>query len=281
MVQAYSDGNNLAQPNLYSFVTLIDSLVHSKTKRAAEKAESVLLEMYEEYKDGNLEAKPNAKLVSMVVECWQKSGENDAGARAEALLNWLIEIYESDNDEELMPNEFTFTSTISAWAKTRKFGKAGRARAVLVKMIEMHESGVIKAKPNTHAYTAVINSCAYCENDLLEKRDSLHIAVKTYKEMMASENAQPNQVTFATVLTALRNLMPADDKRAAAAKTVFQHCIDAGLVTDLVLRRLQSTLNGDQLVGVVGSDVISSDGTVSIANLPRRWSKNTFSERRR
>ena len=280
MVQVYNDGNTLARPNLFSFVTLIDSLVRSKTKGAAEKAESVLLDMYEEYKDGNVDVKPNTKLVSMVIECWQKSGENDAGARAEALLNWLVEIYQIEKDIELMPNEFTFTSTISAWAKTRKFGKASRARSVLSRMIEMHENGAITAKPNTYAYTAVINSCAYCENDLLEKRDALQIAVKTYKEMMASEHARPNQVTFATLLTALRNLMPADQKRAAAAKTVFQHCVDAGLVTDLVLRRLKSTLNADQLAEVVGSSASSCDGALSTTSLPCTWSENAFSERR-
>ncbi|CAJ1941407.1 unnamed protein product [Cylindrotheca closterium] len=280
MVQAYNDGNTLAQPNLFSFVTLIDSLVRSKTKRAAEKAESVLFEMYEDYKDGNLDAKPNAKLVSIVIECWQKSRENDSGERAEALLNWLIDINEVENDEELMPNEFTFTSTISAWGKTRKFGKAARARSILSKMIKMHQNGVIKAKPNVHAYTAVINSCAYCENDLLEKRDALQIAVKTYKELVASEHAKPNQVTFATLLTALRNLMPAGEKRAAAAKTVFQHCADAGLVTELVLKRLQSTLSADQLVDIVGGNAISSHGTVNTANLPESWTKNTVYERR-
>ena len=37
-------------------------------------------------------------------------------------------------------------------------------------MIKLHESGIISASPNIFSYTAVINSCAFCENDELEKR---------------------------------------------------------------------------------------------------------------
>jgi hypothetical protein len=164
---------------------------------------------------------------------------------------------------------------ISAWAKTRKFGKAARARAILVKMIKMHKSGLIAATPNVHSYTAVINSCAYCENDALEKRDALQIAVKTYKELIHLGYEGPNQVTFCTVIVAIRNLMPASEKRAAAIKTIFRTCAENGQVADNVLQRLKSTMDVDQLKELVGNDAVSANGDVDIEKIPNEWKKNT------
>ena len=141
----------------------------------------------------------------------------------------------------------------------------------------MHESGAIPATPNTHCYTAVINGCAYCENDELERRDALQIAIKTYKELTDSKYGKPNHVTFSTVITALRNLTPASEKRAAAVSTVFKQCADAGEVSEFVLRRLQSALNLDQLREVVGNDAVSADGSIDINQIPSQWRRNTNS----
>jgi len=274
MVSSYEAGNEEARPNLFSLVTLINSITKSGRKGAAERAENILFEMYEEFKNGKIGVKPDTQLVSSVIDCWQKSGDRDAGERAEALLNWLIHIYEETGDEELRPNQFSFTSAIAAWAKTRKFGKAIRARAILSRMLKMHKSGAITATPNTHCYTAVINSCAYCENDALEKRGALQIAVETYKELLNSDYGRPNQVTFSTVITALRNLSPVSEKRAEAIQNVFRRCAQDGQVAEFVLLRLQSALNADQLREVVGDAALSSDGSVDIDQIPDEWKRN-------
>jgi len=50
----------------------------------------------------------------------------------------------------------------------------------------------------------------------------LQHAIQTYKEMLKDENVEPNHITFSTFLTALRNLLPNDDKRTAAVHEVFK-----------------------------------------------------------
>jgi hypothetical protein len=110
MKSMYESGNEEARPNLFSFVTLINSIVRSGAPGSAEKAETILFEMYGQYKAVPTDVKPNTKLVTSVIDCWQKSGHRDAGDRAEELLNWLIEVYENEGDESLRPNEFSFTS---------------------------------------------------------------------------------------------------------------------------------------------------------------------------
>lgn len=106
----YESGNKEASPNLFSFVTLINAIVKSGQPGAAERAQKLVFEMYDQYRQGNRNAKPNTQLVTAVIDCWQKSGDRDAGEKAEALLNWLIDLYEKEQDESLRPNEFTFTS---------------------------------------------------------------------------------------------------------------------------------------------------------------------------
>lgn len=274
MTSMFESGNEAAKPNFISYVTLVDCIVKSGEVGAAERAEGVVRNMHEAYKLGESDAKPNAQLVSTVINCWSKSGENNAGERAEILLNWLFQIYEEDKDPELIPTAYPFTSAITAWAKSRKFGKALRAEAILNKMKSLFNSGVIKSPPNIYCYTAVINACAYTERDSIEKRDALQVFVKTYKGMINEEDVVPNNVAFATVLTALRNLLPADEKRAAAVKTVFEKCIEMGMCDLLVARRLQLILNIEQLKGLVGEEKIDKSGVINMALLPAEWTLN-------
>lgn len=277
MKMMFKSGNKAAQPNFVSYVTLVDCIVKSGEVGAAERAEKVVKNMYQTYTLGESSFKPNAQLVSTVIDCWSKSGDNNAGERAEMLLNWLFEIYEEDKDPKLMPSAYPFTSSITAWAKSRKFGKAARAKAILDKMKVLFTSGVIKSPPNIYCYTAVINACAYTERDSIEQRDALQVFVTTYKEMINEEDVVPNNVTFFTVLTALRTLLPADEKRADAVGTVFKKCVELGMCNPSVTKRLQSVLTTKQLKDLVGGEKVNESGIVNNTLIPMEWTRNVKS----
>lgn len=141
-------------------------------------------------------------------------------------------------------------------------------------MVDLHKSGTIATGPNSHCYTAVINACAYCENDNLEKKKALQITVNTYKEMLESDYDSPNQVTFSTTITAFRNLMPQCEKRDAVIGVIFRKCASAGHVEEFVIRRLQSTLNTERLRELIGGDAVGDDGRVDMDQLPSEWKRN-------
>jgi len=140
-------------------------------------------------------------------------------------------------------------------------------------MIELKGDGTISASPNTHCYTAVINSCAYCERDSLEKRQALRIAIETYKELLVRIPDGANQVTFSTLVTAFRNLLPPDETRAAAIETIFKKCADDGHVSDRFLRQVQSSLSEDQLHKLIGVELLS-EGRVDVEQIPSTWRRN-------
>ena len=142
----------------------------------------------------------------------------------------------------------------------------------------LYSSGVIKSPPNIYCYTAVINACAYTERDSIEQRDALQVFVATYKEMINHEDAVPNNVTFFTALTALRTLLPPNDKRADAVATVFKKCIELGMCHPSVTRRLQSVLNTKQLKELVGDHRVNESGVVDNELIPTEWARNVLSE---
>lgn len=272
------NGNTAAAPNLFSYVTLINTYVRTGNAYGTQKAEDTLLELYEKFKGGRTDLKPNSQIISAVIDCWQKSGLREAGEKAESLLDWALGRYEEDQDQGMAPNEYAFASTISAWGRSRKFDKALRAREVLNRMIDLYESGRLHARPNTHCFTAVINSCAYCENDEVEKNAALRIAISTYKDLCASEYGPPNEVTFSSLLTALRNLLPVSKERTSAALNVFRSAAKEGLVDNIVVKRLQSLVPKDNLRELFPSDIMSIDGDLRV---PTEWKRNVPSSAKR
>jgi hypothetical protein len=136
---------------------------------------------------------------------------------------------------------------IAAWARSRSLGKAAHARRLLDRMIELHESSVICAAPNTVVYTAVINACAYCENDDTDRSAALRIAIRTFKDLEKSSYGRPNHVTYANLLTALRNLLPPCPKRSAAIQDIFQSAVQNGCMDEIVLQRVQCKYSRESL----------------------------------
>lgn len=187
------------------------------------------------------------------------------------MSSWLLPLLTMVFDVVLLVR----ISAIAAWSKSRGFGKFIKAYNVLQRMKDLYEAGTLSAAPNTHCFTAVINSCAYCENDALEKRDALKVALATYKELERTPDyGRPNQVTYATILTALRNLLPPSDGRTAAAVSIFTRCCATGQMDKSVIQRLHSILTTDEFKCVFPDSLIAPDGSIDMQKLPAEWHRN-------
>lgn len=136
----------------------------------------------------------------------------------------------------------------------------------------MYKAGSLDSPPNSFCYTAVINACAYAEDETLEKRDSLKIFVETYKEFFNSD-VKPNHVTFSASLTAIRRLLPPGQQQYATVKTIFKSCTETGFLDQQVLKGLISVLPKDALKDLLGAETFK-DGKVDYALLPEKWKQN-------
>ena len=146
-------------------------------------------------------------------------------------------------------------------------------------MTALNEAGAIRSRPNDYCYTAVINACACCENDSLEKRDALKTFVATYKNITDSnrEDLRPNQITFSCAIAAVRKLLAPSQERAAAVKAVFKKCTDEGMCDIHVLRRLRSTLEKNEWKEVVGDEIAFTDAYFDPSQIPNEWKRNVKS----
>lgn len=229
----------------------------------------------------------NAQVVTSVLDSWQKSGHYQSGIKAQALVEWMVQEFEKTGNEAMRPNAYTFSSAIAAWARSRSFDKAAKAQALLKWMHQLHQQGVVQEPANVFVYTAVLNSCAYVEKDPAQQKQALDIAIATYKDMQAQQMAAtPTHVSYAAMLTALRNLVPVGaPQRLAAMTAVFRDAAAAGQVCDLVLHRLQTSVSSAELRAILqvsdGNDnnnisdsALSDETPVTLQDLPHYWTRN-------
>ena len=179
----------------------------------------------------------------------------------------------------MRPSKVSYTAGINSWAKSKAFEKARKARETLDRMIEAYKNGNAEAKPNVNAFTAVINACAFTQGDILEKKDALQIATKTYKELYASDYGEPNQFTFATFLRVCANIIPPGEQRVSSMKSVLQQAANQGKVDDLVLKVLQKSLSADDLGSILPCEVTNK--MLTRKDLPAEWTCNLDAGRRR
>ena len=142
-------------------------------------------------------------------------------------------------------------------------------------MKALHKDNTISAPPNTHCYTAVINSCAYSIGDAAEKRQALEICLAAYKELERTpEHGKPNHVTYATTLAALTNLLPPSESRSAAVASVFKRCQETGQVDGLVIKRLQGALTNEEMSALCPQSLVMASGRIDTASIPLEWRQN-------
>jgi hypothetical protein len=147
---------------------------------------------------------------------------------------------------------------------------------LLDKMTSMYESGRIHARPNDYCYTSVINACAHCENDTLEKRDALKVFVDAYKFMISSSepSLRPNCVTFSCAIGALRRLLPHSEERTAAVKKVFARCLEEGMCDHRVLTRLRTAVDEQIWEELVGAEISTTKREIEFCDVPVQWGRN-------
>jgi hypothetical protein len=186
----------------------------------------------------------------------------------------MWDMYKSGN-EKVKPDETSYAIVINAIAKSEKEGKAQRALRTLRRMEKLHQAGELSARPNRFVYTAVLQSCAL-RADLTDrdKRKALDTAIFTLEELMVSQYASPNHVTYGTFFKACASLLPEDDEvRRNIILPVFTQACNHGQVDRTVLKNLRiatsPALYEEILAGVVpkGSRIIEKD-------LPRSWRRN-------
>lgn len=190
------------QPNVVTFVAVINAWARSRRPDAAERAEAILQWMLQlsslppttdrvttQSMTANDEVdltdflfiKPNSIAFNAAITAWIRSPAKDSHNQAERLMNQLWDLYlASDRDPELKPNARTFNLVINAIARSRQPRCGDRAAALLQRMEDLYTAGDDELEPEAQTFGAIINAYA---NDSANDPKSTDKAAQILQQM--------------------------------------------------------------------------------------------------
>ena len=288
-------------PNVKHYSSVLKA--HAKTKSAggAKKALALLSEMEQRFYDASVVddddedggcdtdyhidqkyvAKPDLICYSIVIDSFANSRLPEASSVAYRLLN-ALETKREAGDDSMKANDRVYTAVILSLVHSpflddgesdKRINNSQRAWSILERMQKND------VKPNAFTYNYIIN-CAAENNDAEDQKISFEIALRAFQALRSSEVDRPDSFTFAFMIKACNNLIPAGSLRTKIILQTFNECCKAGYVNDTILNRLWQGVTREEFYHIVQEkpkrDVAyHPKSPIQVANLPSAWSKNS------
>jgi hypothetical protein len=211
------------QPNVVSFVAVINAWSRSQRSDAAERAEAILQWMVrlaglsgiiqgnntetlglpehgaldEVDLAGVLLIKPNSIAFNAAITAWVRSSAKDSHVHAERLMDQLWDLYvASGNDPELKPTARTFNLVINSVARSREPECGDRAAVLLRRMEDLYVAGDEDMQPEPQTFGAIINAYANCANDPQATDKAAQILQQMNSMHQLGYNTKPNTFVY-------------------------------------------------------------------------------------
>ena len=196
-----STGDEDVKPNSISYNSVINAWAKTGTFLGAQNAMKLL---------STMESEGIADVISYnaAIHAWSRCESNESGTMAEEILRRMQRRC-SDADEIvsaiIKPNIRTFSSVIDAWSRCPQPFAAQRSQSILEEVEALYEkTGDTRVKPNTVAYSTVINAHAR-SRDMTNKASAALKVLKRMTHLFQSgknDQAKPTIVTYNSVLNA-------------------------------------------------------------------------------
>lgn len=280
MFRLASDGENVdVLPDSDSFDIVLQLWSRSGLPDAPEKTEKLLMAMERLYLATNLErVRPRTTSFNAALSAWCKSTEAGSITRATDILEFMerqeasygapdeasytmvvsallksraprmaqkAEVFlrnaEQVCEEDESPDALLYNTVIGCWARSNKSGAYRKARSILDRQISLYENGCRKCKPDVYGFTSVIASCAMEPGAMKERSKAFHVALAAFQQL--SRYDKKSHVTYGTMLKACARLLPDNEYlRNKWTKKIFRQSVKDGLVSDMVISRMQSAV---------------------------------------
>ena len=163
---------------------------------------------------------PQPDLVSYntLLDAWSKSTDPHAADRAAQILQNMLTTANNNDDHEIQPDKFSYTSIILAYARSNQPIKAEEILNQLISnqqctpdvfvynaILEAHVSNPERAtellnemkEPNLISYNTVLKAWA--------KQGNIDMAEKIFDQIVAAPHIEPDIVTFTKLLNAMKD----------------------------------------------------------------------------
>lgn len=194
------------RPDTISFNTVLHAYRYNP-----QRARLLLNHMEKLHEAGNEHVEPDVYSYTSVIQAWacsSSSSSRKSKAASAFQAKQLLEKMERicHDQQQVTPNIVSYTCVMSALSKSKERGAAQEAHNVLERMLERYRAGDENLKPDTIAFSTVIQAWANDDDsphaaqralDLLEQMKFL-----SQKENL---NVAPNALTYTSVIRALGN----------------------------------------------------------------------------
>lgn len=217
----------------------------------------------------------NREVMNSVLHAWSSSGDDDAGRRADAHLNEMEPL-------GISPDTRSYELVLSAWSKSSSVDKARRSLEVFRRMEDDVRKGSRFVSLDDHAYSLVINACAFSNQNKESELEAFDIALELFNELLDSKTLCPSSLTFGWFIQACGRLGVSDDVKKFHIKRSFQKCCEFGLVNDFVIQRLKGASNDlfECFVGTGKRSQTRGKKKRQMSNFPRHRKRNSLKKRK-
>lgn len=222
-------------PDEISYSSVINSYAKQSASdsRAADKAEQLLLRMYQEHKlNPEKCVAPTVRCFNAALDAHANSRDRSAGRRALKLLSLMEDMYKIGNSN-FLPDVWSYNLAIKALSKGGNRRSATQALELLERMEKWSKDGNERIAPDNVTFNTVINAFARSRS-----RGSAETAEELYYRMKELErggkcSVRPDSVTLASVVSAWA---VSDDNRSSAkrAMILFENAKESGIDIDTV-----------------------------------------------
>lgn len=241
-------------PDINVYNSVMNAYASLQSYRAVNKTKQLLGKM----ESGKIEGlpKPNLVTYNTVIKAMRNGNKEEGAAFAENILSRLE--YLGKDDQELLPDNYSYTSVITAYGRSSSSQKAEKALEILQRTIQAQKNANGVAVVTTHTFNAALNSCAFVNGTIEEKARAFEIA--TIIDNLREESGKLADSTwYGTMLRACSTLIPPSEYREKLVDLFFQEACKSGCVGRLVLQQLKFAANREQQIRLLRKEFNEGD----------------------
>ena len=259
------------------------------------------------YLDKKIKYHPGLTSFKTVLHAWSRCRYNNKLNMAVELMNIVIKVREADSDGIGVENvaglyKACFTVFASAyfvedgvleaerildsypaadvsqwnvvlrlWSRSMARDKALQARRLLLKMISSESA----PRPDAGSFNAVFNAIAYSHYATPDdKLQGLNLVTETLDELMRSDHANPDHVSYGTIIKCFRELKDPSSERAAAIAAMVERCKADGFFDVFVINEMKQALPPDTFKELLGDAAEAVVANQDISAIPIEWRRS-------
>lgn len=163
ILQLFEDESTAINPDVISYSTTIGAWAKASSRDpiAGQRAEEILMRMYNRYKDANgneiVAPRPSTRIFNSVFLAYANGGQSGGGKRSLELLRFMERLNSEGfidmsggavEPGDLSPDKFTFNIVMRALSNCGEKGASRKANQLLERMVDSFNKGNTKLKPD-------------------------------------------------------------------------------------------------------------------------------------